>query len=78
MEKLTASRQQRPAPGLSWVKSSFSFANGNCLEVASLPEGGAGVRDGKDPDGAVLRFTPAEWRAFLAGVRNGEFDNIGQ
>ena len=24
--------------------------------------------------GPTLTFTPTEWRAFLAGVRNGEFD----
>ena len=56
-----------------WVKSSLSFANGNCVEVAGLPDGGIGVRNSRDPYGPVLRFTPDEWRAFLGGVRNGEF-----
>ena len=33
------------------------------------------VRDTKDHGrGPVQRFTRAEWRAFVAGVRNGEFD----
>jgi hypothetical protein len=32
------------------------------------------LRDGSDPDGPVLVFTPAEWEAFVAGVRDGEFD----
>jgi hypothetical protein len=72
MEKFTATRSE-----LSWVKSSLSFANGNCVEVASLPEGGIGIRDSKDREGAILRFTPDEWHAFLGGVRNGEFDNFG-
>jgi hypothetical protein len=58
----------------SWIKSSLSFSNGNCVEVASLPQGEIGVRDSKDSEGPVLRFTPDEWRAFLGGVRNGEFD----
>ena len=66
-----------PTPAVSWVKSSFSFANGNCVEVADLPEGHVGVRDSKDPHGLVLRFTPGEWRAFIGGVRNGEFDRFG-
>jgi hypothetical protein len=57
-----------------WVKSSLSFANGDCVEVATLPDGGIGVRDSKDSAGPVLRFTPSEWRAFVGGVRNGEFD----
>jgi Domain of unknown function (DUF397) len=62
--------------GLAWIKSSFSFANGDCVEVASLPDGHIGVRDSKDSAGPVLRFTPAEWRAFVAGARRGEFDSL--
>ena len=64
--------------GLAWIKSSFSLAQGSCVEVASLPDGGVGVRDSKDPSGSVLRFTPDEWYAFLGGVRNGEFDRFGR
>jgi len=63
---------------LSWVKSSLSFSNTNCVQVASLPDGGVGVRDAKDPSGPVLRFTPDEWHAFLGGARNGEFDRFGR
>ena len=63
---------------LSWIKSSFSLAQGSCVEVASLPDGGVGVRDSKDPSGPVLRFTPDEWHAFLGGARNGEFDRFGR
>ena len=61
-----------------WVKSSLSFSNGNCVEVASLPDGSVGVRHSRIPDGPVLRFTAGEWQAFLAGVRNGEFDRFGR
>jgi Domain of unknown function (DUF397) len=60
-----------------WVKSSFSFSNGACVEVADLPGGAVGVRHSKDPSGPVLRFTPAEWHAFLGGARLGEFDSFG-
>jgi len=60
-----------------WVKSSLSFANGNCVEVADLGNGITGVRNSRDSGGPVLRFTPGEWRAFLGGVRNGEFDHFG-
>ena len=69
---------ERPDSGSYWVKSSLSFANGNCVEVASLPEGEIGVRNSRDVRGAVLRFTPDEWHAFLGGVRNGEFDGFGR
>jgi hypothetical protein len=57
-----------------WTKSSFSFANGDCVEVASLQDGQIGIRDSKDAGGPVLRFTSSEWRAFVLGIRNGEFD----
>lgn len=67
---------ERVTADLVWVTSSFSFANRDCVEVASLPGGEIGVRDSKDTTGPVLRFTPSEWRAFLAGARNGEFDAL--
>jgi uncharacterized protein DUF397 len=64
--------------GPTWVKSSLSFANGNCVEVSDLPEGAIGVRNSRDREGAVLRFTPDEWHAFIGGVRKGEFDDFGR
>jgi hypothetical protein len=63
--------EQMDAP---WVKSSFSFANGNCVEVAELPGDSVGIRDSRDPGGPVLRFTRAEWAAFLGGARRGEHE----
>jgi len=69
--------RQRPSSGFYWIKSSLSYANGNCVEVASLPGGKIGVRNSRDSGGPVLRFTPDEWHAFLGGVRNGEFDSFG-
>lgn len=33
-----------------------------------------GMRDGQNPDGPVLVFTPEEWDAFVAGAKDGEFD----
>jgi Domain of unknown function (DUF397) len=67
-----------PGSGPYWVKSSISLANGNCVEVADLPDRGVGVRNSRDPGGLVLQFTPDEWNAFLGGVRNGEFDSFGR
>jgi len=62
---------------IAWYKSTHSLSNGDCVEVASLPGGETGVRDSKDPDGPVLRFTPGEWQAFLGGVKDGQFDRFG-
>ncbi|MGP3933481.1 DUF397 domain-containing protein [Nonomuraea sp. KM88] len=59
----------------AWRKSSYSGGNGgNCVEVASNLPGLVAVRDSKNPNGPALIFTPAEWDAFLGGVKLGEFD----
>ncbi|GAA2880599.1 DUF397 domain-containing protein [Streptosporangium fragile] len=58
----------------TWKKSARSAAGGNCVEVASLGGGHVGVRDSKDRSGPVLVFTPEEWKAFVGGVKDGEFD----
>jgi hypothetical protein len=58
-----------------WRKSSFSGGNGgNCVEVGQDSDGTILVRDTKDRAMMPHRYTSAEWRAFVAGVRNGEFD----
>jgi Domain of unknown function (DUF397) len=57
----------------SWVKSSFSGPQGNCVEVARVDDGAVAVRNSRYPAGPALVFTPAEWDAFLAGARAGEF-----
>jgi Domain of unknown function (DUF397) len=61
------------APG-AWWKSSASGSNGgDCVEV-TFAEESVLVRHSRDPRGPVLSFTRSEWRAFIAGTRNGEFD----
>ena len=77
MARRAAKRPGRMGSGSYWVKSSFSFSNGNCIEVASLNGGAVGVRDSKNAEGLVLRFTQPEWHAFLGGVRSGEFGAPG-
>lgn len=70
------SRKYGSADGVSqgWIKSSLSVYNGNCVEVAGLAENVIWVRNSRNPWGAVLSFTPAEWDAFIGGVHLGEFD----
>jgi Domain of unknown function (DUF397) len=57
---------------LRWRKSSHSGGNG-CVEVAVVGDVVA-VRDSKDQAGPVLLFSAHEWRAFAAGMRDGEFE----
>lgn len=71
------SSADRPGSGPVWIKSSLSYAFGNCVEVASLPDGCIGVRNSRHPNGPMLSFTPDEWIAFLGGARAGEFDRFG-
>ncbi|WP_326643459.1 DUF397 domain-containing protein [Streptosporangium sp. NBC_01755] len=60
-----------------WRKSSLSGDNGaQCVEVAANLPGAVAVRDSKDPDGAKLLFTPAGWRAFVSGIKVGDFDHL--
>ena len=60
---------------LQWHKSTRSSGNAACVEVADLPaDGSRAIRDSKNPTGPALMFTAAEWVAFTAGVRAGEFD----
>lgn len=58
----------------AWRKASFCNGATACVEVAPLADGNVALRDSKEQDGPVLVFTPAEWAAFTAGVREGEFD----
>jgi len=58
----------------AWRKSSASGGDaGQCVEVAFAEEDVL-VRHSRNPSGPVLSFTHSEWKAFLAGASNGEFD----
>jgi len=61
---------------VSWVKSRYSGAQGNCVELARLTGGSIAVRNSRDPGGPALVFTPLEVIAMFAGVRDGEFDHL--
>jgi hypothetical protein len=73
IEKITLSEAERA--GLAWIKAQSSTHNGQCVEIASTADKIA-MRDSKDPNGPILIYTPAEFRAFLDRARNGEFDAL--
>ncbi|MBT1098070.1 DUF397 domain-containing protein [Streptomyces sp. Tu102] len=63
---------------VNWQKSSYSTADGNCVEVALLTGGDVAMRNSRDPHGPALVYTQAEIAAFIAGVKDGEFDLIAR
>lgn len=51
-------------------KSSYSGAEGNCVEVAATTTGGRAIRDSKNPHGPLLHLSPHGWHTFLAAAKN--------
>jgi len=59
-----------------WLKSWHSNPNGACVELAALPSGEIAMRNSRFPAGPVLLYTQAEITAFLAGAKDGAFDQL--
>jgi hypothetical protein len=55
-----------------WHRSSRCSSDA-CVEIRVTPAD-VQVRGSQRPDAGALSFDHEEWRAFVAGVRNGEFD----
>jgi hypothetical protein len=63
-------------PELEWRKSSYSVANGNCVEVVAVP-GAVMVADTAEPTRHMLRYSSQGWRRFVTAVRGGQFEKSG-
>ena len=61
---------------LVWRKSAASNPNGDCVELARLPQGGVAMRNSRSPHGSALVYTRAEIAAFLLGAKDGQFDDL--
>jgi hypothetical protein len=60
---------------IQWQKSSFSGANGeDCVEIAHS-DGNLLMRESDNPS-HILTTTPTKLRAFILGVKAGEFDHF--
>ncbi|NEC85241.1 DUF397 domain-containing protein [Streptomyces sp. SID12501] len=56
-------------------KSSYSQAEGACIEVAVTTRDGRAIRDSKNTTGPILFVDRTEWSAFLVAAKDGEFDH---
>ena len=61
---------------LAWRISTHSGSNNACVAATRLPDGNVAVRNSNTPDDGVVTFTPIEWDAFVAGVKDGEFNDL--
>ncbi|MER5180189.1 DUF397 domain-containing protein [Streptomyces sp. NPDC002896] len=59
--------------GVEWHSAPGTEGHEERVEIAYLAEGAVAMRSSLDPD-TVLRYTEAEWRAFVLGAQDGEFD----
>jgi uncharacterized protein DUF397 len=62
--------------GVMWRKSRHSGQLGNCVEATVLDGGDVAMRNSRYPGGPALIFTRDEMAAFLAGAKDGEFDDV--
>ena len=63
--------------GVAWqISTKSDSGGGSCVEAGPLADGSGrvAVRHSHHPDAATIIYTPQEWRAFIEGVKDGEFD----
>jgi ribosomal protein L2 len=58
-----------------WRKSSSSVDQGNCVELAELPDGVA-LRNSNHPDAGTLVVSRAGMAGFVAACRAGDLDDL--
>jgi hypothetical protein len=63
------SKTEQRESSVTWRKSSYSIANGQCVEAATIPGAGVLIRDATRPAGGNLRFPAEAWQEFTAGIK---------
>ena len=62
--------------GVRWQKSHRSNSQGNCVEMAQLPDGSVAVRNSRHPAGPALVYTKSEMRTLIQSAKAGDFDSL--
>jgi Domain of unknown function (DUF397) len=68
-----------PAAGLrdaEWQSGGHGDQHAARVEMALLPEGSIAMRNARHPAGPALIYTHAEIAAFIAGAKDGDFDDL--
>ncbi|MFD8965282.1 DUF397 domain-containing protein [Streptomyces sp. NPDC059568] len=60
---------------LQWQKSSFSPNANGCVYMATADDGTIKLRESDDPD-TIVTTSPEKLRAFILGIKAGEFDHF--
>ena len=83
MEKMSTGRKPHPANKhgqvdedgfvTAWEPCWFTGIRWVCVSVKISPDK-VQVRDTKDPNKTTLTFNHDEWKSFITGVKDGQFD----
>ena len=63
-------------PDAEWQSSQHGDGQAAQVEMAVLPGGSIAMRNSRDPVGPALIYTHAEIEAFIAGAKDGDFDDL--
>lgn len=77
---MDAEAKRRVREAIDAESADWTRYGGGAVELAHVDHDGERYvlmrSDRSEPPGIVLVFDTAEWRAFAAGVRDGEFDDL--
>lgn len=67
-------RYRRGRRGLTW-RTALNCNGGACIQVAAH-EQAVLIGNSRKPRGPVLSYSHEEWQEFVAGVKQGDFDDL--
>ena len=64
----------RDHASLVW-RTSLTCNGGECIKVAASGQAIL-IADSKQAEGPILSYSHTEWREFVTGIKNGDFDDL--